>query len=548
MASITYNLTNETFECTRAIKCTSGCYVKIYNNEECICFNDIDKSKTIDELFTLNDLTWEEEQEGFAGGTGATTTTGGAVGVNAYSGDGFAGGANSRVSYRYTSYDGEKTEDGYGGAIGCDTSTFNGGAVGLDAHSLIGFAGGMEARACEWDRYGFNKESGTGGSIGSNSRTVSGGSVGQEASSNTGGAIGLRAKVKSVENITEHMYLHGMTKVSDSSYKFISDYNNCRIEKIILYYGEGDTAGSIETYNDSYNQLSVERFFYNSTEIPRDGKSSLYEYNVTWFSVNLTELDIYDMDVIFSFDSGGAGGAVGEEAEAYNGFAGGYNAKALADDAVQLGNGTNKTPNTLQFRYTQIVNENGEINSSNLDIKPFSFKRRLTNEDDFNTLLEPGMYYYWTNILPLNCPITNAGIVEVIATGESDNRAIQRITRYGMAGESIERAYYNGKWLEWCIRPLFLQKVQTGIVGSTINKNCNMLLDINSNVYTIYSVRAEIITENVEGPCMAIPYISSNYNKWGVHITNTAGTTLQEGLEVKVTYFYSSIMTINSST
>ena len=55
------------------------------------------------------------------------------------------------------------------------------------------------------------------------------------------------------------------------------------------------------------------------------------------------------------------GGAVGQGASSSTGFAGGYLAKATADGAVQLGEGTNATANTLQFRNTQIIDNNGNI-------------------------------------------------------------------------------------------------------------------------------------------------------------------------------------------
>ena len=148
MASITYNLTNETFECTKAIKCTSGCYVKIYNGDECICFNDIDRTKTIDELFTLNDIEWEEEQEGFAAGTGANTETGGAVGYGASTESGGAVGTSAKATYGGGAV-GARSEAIYGGgAVGYNAkATYGGGAVGRDAESTTGFAGGNGAKA-----------------------------------------------------------------------------------------------------------------------------------------------------------------------------------------------------------------------------------------------------------------------------------------------------------------------------------------------------------------------------------------------------------------
>lgn len=60
------------------------------------------------------------------------------------------------------------------------------------------------------------------------------------------------------------------------------------------------------------------------------------------------------------------GGAVGLGAYTTTGFAGGYMAKASANGAVQLGEGTNTNANTLQFRGYQIVDASGNIPSERL--------------------------------------------------------------------------------------------------------------------------------------------------------------------------------------
>lgn len=54
----------------------------------------------------------------------------------------------------------------------------------------------------------------------------------------------------------------------------------------------------------------------------------------------------------------GNGGAVGREARTTNGFAGGYLAHALADQNVQLGTGTNSSNNTIQFMSAGSVDTN----------------------------------------------------------------------------------------------------------------------------------------------------------------------------------------------
>lgn len=52
------------------------------------------------------------------------------------------------------------------------------------------------------------------------------------------------------------------------------------------------------------------------------------------------------------------GGAVGNGSNSTNGFAGGDNAKATANNAVQLGTGTNNTANTMQFLDKQVLATN----------------------------------------------------------------------------------------------------------------------------------------------------------------------------------------------
>ena len=64
------------------------------------------------------------------------------------------------------------------------------------------------------------------------------------------------------------------------------------------------------------------------------------------------------------------GGAVGSNAKATTGFAGGLRAEAIADGAVQLGEGTNSTPDTLQFRNYQLCDSNGQIPAARLENAP----------------------------------------------------------------------------------------------------------------------------------------------------------------------------------
>lgn len=77
-----------------------------------------------------------------------------------------------------------------------------------------------------------------------------------------------------------------------------------------------------------------------------------------------------------------------------------------------------------------------------------SFKRRLTAADDMNDVTEVGTYYYSTGDIPVNAPYDNAAIVEVFGT-DSENRRIQRVTRFGSSGYCAFRPCSTGEWLGW---------------------------------------------------------------------------------------------------
>lgn len=64
------------------------------------------------------------------------------------------------------------------------------------------------------------------------------------------------------------------------------------------------------------------------------------------------------------------GGAVGSNAKATTGFAGGLRAEAIVDGAVQLGEGINSTPDTLQFRNYQLCDADGQIPAERLNNVP----------------------------------------------------------------------------------------------------------------------------------------------------------------------------------
>ena len=105
-----------------------------------------------------------------------------------------------------------------------------------------------------------------------------------------------------------------------------------------------------------------------------------------------------------------SGGAVGLNAITTTGFAGGQgaesryaadgqtkitgavaigpNAKAQADDAVQIGFGVNTTENTLQFRNYQLLDANGKIPTDRLDLATVATSG---NYNDLSNLPEPAV-------------------------------------------------------------------------------------------------------------------------------------------------------------
>ena len=135
----------------------------------------------------------------------------------------------------------------------------------------------------------------------------------------------------------------------------------------------------------------------------------------------------------------------------------------------------------LESKGTATYDENG--NNIHETYLP-KFNRKLTGADNFDTLTEPGAYFYMTESIPGNCPYENAGIVEVVRTGDDTTRILQRVTRYGQAGKSAFRTLFEGKWHDWT-------EVETkGCVCGTYTgngkSNREIMTDCNGNIAFIY--------------------------------------------------------------
>lgn len=182
------------------------------------------------------------------------------------------------------------------------------------------------------------------------------------------------------------------------------------------------------------------------------------------------------------------GGAVGSGAYTTTGFAGGYMAKASAKGAVQLGTGTNNSPDTLQFRQYQLLDSEGVIPSDRLKnaaLKKtwdglsqytYSGSGSLPNNilyptmafgdceyreiigADFNDIINNGHYVIRTNSAhvaahaPINGSVSTAtnGIWHLIVLRYTDTfiRQIAIDVRNGTNGIQV-RNYFEGSWGEW---------------------------------------------------------------------------------------------------
>ena len=146
---------------------------------------------TLDEVLN-NKADKANSYNGFVGGTGSSTMSGGAVGNKASS---ITGGTVGNGAH---SVDGgavgqnASTQDG--GAVGDGASSENGGAVGQNASALIGGAVGQNASSTmSGGAVGSGASAANGGAVGGDASAQNGGAVGQEASSTHGGAVGKEA-------------------------------------------------------------------------------------------------------------------------------------------------------------------------------------------------------------------------------------------------------------------------------------------------------------------------------------------------------------------
>ena len=77
-------------------------------------------------------------------------------------------------------------------------------------------------------------------------------------------------------------------------------------------------------------------------------------------------------------------------------------------------------------------------------------KRLLTSADDLNNITDNGIYWYLTENVPSHAPYNNASVVEVFGSSSSSTQKMQRVTRYGVSGQSAFRPLIGSVgWLDW---------------------------------------------------------------------------------------------------
>lgn len=208
-----------------------------------------------------------------------------------------------------------------------------------------------------------------------------------------------RARSKSYDTLQDLVQQLNSTpitefKVADNIYVYqtdVPDYWVGQVNSTLVEYTYVDDATTIE-YIKSKGQigyyvlgiLESEKVEYSANY---NDLENIPQINGVKLSGNKTSADLKLGEVT----SGGgfkggmgasatSGGAIGYSAVSYNGFAGGDNsfaavsggvavgadAKALVDNAIQLGTGTNSNEGTLQVRDYQLLDENGKIPSERL--------------------------------------------------------------------------------------------------------------------------------------------------------------------------------------
>lgn len=174
-----------------------------------------------------------------------------------------------------------------------------------------------------------------------------------------------------------------------------------------------------------------------------------------------------------------------------------------------------------------------ETKMTKLGVYYFSrgFVRILDENDDLNDIVKEGIYTYRTASIPKNCPFVNAGVVEIFGNMTADNdQKIQRVTRYGDAGDSAWRGLASGGFTAWAYNTAI---VEEDIVKTTSNLgNCSLGLSLDSTVL----LSAYCAAGNVARMC--IPYRANTTRTWAVKVLDIENMTPVANTEVTITCFF----------
>ena len=309
---------------------------------------------------------------GGAVGANSRATSGGAVGTGATETDGgFAGGKSAGI---FTSKGGSEYFTSSGASVGSESYSSKGGAVGTNAKSGSGFAGGENSLVGDVDEEGYIITLGSGAAIGNGAQSITGAATGTNAKSGSGFAGGNSAFVGNV--IDHDIYALGSgAAVGDESKVLGSTINACdytydsskyamtesfktyTLEAIGFAGGDSAKATSGGAVGNGAEETGGGFAGGNGAKVQNyTGSSSGRLYHGTGGAVGRKAITH-------------TGGAVGNSAFSYNGFAGGENAVSYADYAVQLGDGLNYSSSTLQYLDYKIADGSGYLYGTSSTVK-----------------------------------------------------------------------------------------------------------------------------------------------------------------------------------
>lgn len=276
---------------------------------------------------------------------------------------------------------GEASNPQYGAAIGKGASTQNGGAVGQNASAQTGGAVGQNA-----------KVSLSGGAVGSDAESGMGFAGGTSAKSTAQDAIQLGTGTNNAEKtlqVYSYQLMDADGHIPNDRMPTKADVDNV-YTKTEIDTKLGNNPGTL-TFDSTPTSGSTNPVTSDGIKTELDKKAD--KENGTNGFVGGSSSSATNGAAIgagASATSGGAvgrganattGGAIGDRAYSNKGFAGGDNAKSTAQDAIQLGTGTNDTEKTLQVYDYQLMDADGRIPS---DRMPTSIYTKKQIDDKMN--------------------------------------------------------------------------------------------------------------------------------------------------------------------